>query len=83
MTSGGTTITLNDNHGCKGTVCTSPWLLVKRHIIYLSLKKDPVELLCTHCAVCFAGKDSGKLPANRGVIPGTLADSVDSFILCA
>lgn len=30
-----------------------------------------------------AGKDSGPLPANRGVIPGTLADSVDSFIVCA
>lgn len=46
VTSGGSTITLYDGHGCKG-------------------------------------KDSGPLPANRGVITGTLADSVDSFIVCA
>lgn len=30
-----------------------------------------------------AGKTSGNVPADQGVIQGTLSNSVDSFMLCA
>ncbi|DBA94879.1 hypothetical protein WJX77_001749 [Trebouxia sp. C0004] len=30
-----------------------------------------------------SGKTSGRVPANQGVIQGTLSNSMDSFMLCA
>lgn len=51
----------------------------------MHLLLDPITPICvvpqTHTCV-LAGKTSGKIPASQGLIPGTLADSADSFILC-
>ncbi len=57
-----------------------------RHLLNLFLLelKDFAQLQFDDLAgSLIAGKTSGRVPADQGVIQGTLSNSVDSFMLCA